>query len=289
MNPMTGFSTGFRSARRLAAAIGAIALLTSCTSAIDGSASTAGGTTRAESSTTDSITTEPGDVQYSSTVGPPTGDNDDTDGTDGAPESHDRWLPSETNPDPTVDIEGVYIGAPSLYAQRYHFAAPDRVAYDRYPPMGGPHDPTWAACDGVVYDRPVRNEMMVHSLEHGAVWIAYNPDTLSPADLADLTALVPQVGYLVMSPYPDLDTPLSLQAWGHQLPLESGADPRFQEFLLAMLRNPFLTPEPNATCSNPTFDVADPPPFVAGAPGPDGIPLDYTPPAQDDPAPTTTG
>ncbi|MEP6979828.1 MAG: DUF3105 domain-containing protein, partial [Nakamurella sp.] len=247
-DPGSAVPRGFQAARRLALAWAVIALTTSCTAAIDGSATTAGG----GPSNTSSGVTDPGDVQYSSTVGPTTGDGTVApDGAAGAPGSHGRWLPSETNPDPTVDIEGVYIGAPSLYAQRYHFAAPDRVAYDRYPPVGGPHDPTWAACDGVVYDQPVRDEMMVHALEHGAVWIAYNPDTLSSADLVDLTALVPQVGYLVMSPYPELDTPLSLQAWGHQLPLESGADPRFQQFLLAMLRNPFLTPEPNATCTNP--------------------------------------
>lgn len=280
------FPSGFQAARRLALAWAVIALTTSCTAAIDGSATTAGG---GPSSTSPGVT-DSGDVQYSSTVGPTTGDGTVApDGSAGAPGSHDRWLPSETNPDPTVDIEGVYIGAPALYGQRYHFAAPDRVAYDRYPPVGGPHDPTWAACDGVVYDQPVRDEMMVHALEHGAVWIAYNPDTLSSADLVGLTTLVPQVGYLVMSPYPELDTPLSLQAWGHQLPLESGADPRFQQFLLAMLRNPFLTPEPNATCSNPAFDVAEPPPFVAEAPGPGAIPLDYTPPADGDTATTTTG
>lgn len=226
------------------------------------------------------------DVQFSSTVGPTTGDGASDPDATGAPDSHDRWLPSETNPDPTVDIEGVYIGAPALYTQRYHFEAPTRVAYDRYPPVGGPHDPTWAACDGVVYEVPVRDEMMVHALEHGAVWIAYDPDTLTAGDLATLQALVPRVAYLVMSPYPGLRTPLSLQAWAHQLPLDSASDPRLDEFVLAMLRNPYLTPEPDATCTNPTFDVADPPPFVPGPPGPDAVPLDYTPPPDTD-APTT--
>ena len=122
--------------------------------------------------------------------------------------------------------------------------------------------------------------MMVHPLEHGAVWIAYNPDTLPADELATLQTLVAQVGYLVMSPYPGLATPLSLQAWAHQLPLTSSADPRFEQFLLAMLRNPFLTPENNASCANSRFDVADPPPFVAAPPGADAIPMDYTPPAE---------
>ncbi len=37
---------------------------------------------------------------------------------------------------------------------------------------------TWATCNGVVYTKAVRIENMVHTLEHGAVWIAYNPDTI---------------------------------------------------------------------------------------------------------------
>jgi hypothetical protein len=206
-----------------------------------------------------------------------------------APESHDRWLPTESNPDPARDIPGVYIGPASLYAQRYHFEAPDRVAYDRYPPVGGPHDPMWAACDGVVYESPVRDEMMVHALEHGAVWIAYNPDTVSAEVLVSLRQLVPTVSYMVMSPYPGIETPLSLQAWGHQLGLDTETDPRFQQFVLALLRNPYLTPEPNATCSNPNFDITDPPPLVAEPPGSDAVPMDFTPPPEttDGAAPTT--
>lgn len=273
-----------RASRRLAVASLLLALTVGCSTSIAGRADTDPGAASAAPT---------GDVRFSTTVGPPTegadpGSTDD--GSTGTQDSHDRWLPSETNPDPSTDIEGVYIGAPALYAQRYHFESPARVAYDRYPPVGGPHDPTWAACDGVVYTSPVRDEMMVHTLEHGAVWIAYNPDTLPADELADLAALVPQVSYLVMTPYPGLETPLSLQAWGHQLALESGADPRFEEFLLALLRNPYLTPEPNATCSNPGFDIADPPPFVAGPPGPDAIPLDFTPPTDPaDPTAPTTG
>ncbi len=272
---------GVRQLSRLALALGLVMVTVACSAGVGGSA------TRAVDPAILAATgSSAGDITLSSTVGPQTGaDPAEPDPSGKAPASHERWSPTEINPDPTVDIEGVYIGAPALYTQRYHFAAPARVAYDRYPPVGGPHDPTWAACDGVVYDTPVRDEMMVHSLEHGAVWIAYNPDTIAAADLADLTALVPQVGYLLMSPYPGLNTPLSLQAWGHQLPLSDGRDPRLEQFLLALVRNPFLTPEPNATCSNPAFDLAEPPPFVADPPGPDAVPLDFTPPA--DPTPTT--
>lgn len=204
----------------------------------------------------------------------------------GQPDSHQRWLPSEENPDPSVDIPGIYAGPTGLYANRNHVQLPARVAYDRFPPVGGPHDSVWAACDGVVYDRPVRNENMVHSLEHGAVWIAYNPATISTDDLTHLRGLVAQVSYLVMTPYPDLPTAVSLQSWAHQLALDSATDPRLPEFLLALLRNPYLTPEPNATCAQPRFDVTDPPTFDPTPPGPDAVPMGFDPVAD---GTTTTG
>ena len=84
----------------------------------------------------------------------------------------------------------------------------------------------WADCTGVVYPRPVRNENMVHSLEHGAVWIAYAPGRVDDAGLRRLAARVDGKPYTMMSPYPGLDRPISLQSWGHQLKVDSADDPR---------------------------------------------------------------
>src|SRR5512134_555969 len=55
---------------------------------------------------------------------------------------------------------------------RGHSDAPQQ--YAQTPPAGGVHDDTWQNCG--IYDQPVRNEDAVHSLEHGAVWLAYLPD-----------------------------------------------------------------------------------------------------------------
>ena len=60
---------------------------------------------------------------------------------------------------------------------------------------------------------------MVHALEHGAVWIAYNPDKIKGEALDTLKAKVEGQPYMLMSPYPGLDKPISLQSWGHQLKL----------------------------------------------------------------------
>ena len=126
------------------------------------------------------------------------------------------------------------------------------VPYDASPPFGGMHDPTWADCTGTVYPLPIRNENAVHSLEHGAVWITYNPQI--PNDqLKTLFNLVDGVPYMMMSPYPNLDPPISLQAWGNQLFVKSATDPRVAQFVRALKQNPKTTPELGASCDNPTF------------------------------------
>jgi len=40
------------------------------------------------------------------------------------------------------------------------------------PPMGGTHNQVWQNCG--VYETPLRSDLAVHSLEHGAVWITYH-------------------------------------------------------------------------------------------------------------------
>ena len=37
-----------------------------------------------------------------------------------------------------------------------------------------------------------------------------------------------------MSPYPGLDAPISLQAWGYQLKVDNADDPRIDDFIKAL-------------------------------------------------------
>ena len=48
------------------------------------------------------------------------------------------------------------------------------VDYPQSPPAGGDHNPVWQ--NAGFYEEPVQNETAVHTLEHGAVWITYQPD-----------------------------------------------------------------------------------------------------------------
>jgi hypothetical protein len=135
--------------------------------------------------------------------------------------------------------------------RRYH--VPGTVRYDTSPPVGGDHSGLWANCTGTVYAHPIANENAVHMLEHGAVWITYNPESMSSTDVAALAHYVDGVDYTALSPYPGLKAPISLQAWGYQLFVTKPSDPRIKEFLALLRHNPRTTPEHGISCYDPYF------------------------------------
>ena len=120
----------------------------------------------------------------------------------------------------------------------------DDVRYAQNPPVGGDHNATWLNCG--VYPEPVPEELAVHSLEHGAVWLTYRPDL--PADqVATLTKKLPDT-YVVVSPHEGLSSPVVASAWGAQLALTGVDDPRLEEFVTTYRQGP-QTPEPGAACT----------------------------------------
>lgn len=119
------------------------------------------------------------------------------------------------------------------------------VKYDTNPPIGGAHDPLWQNCG--VYTSALRNENAVHALEHGAVWITYRPD-LPKDQVVKLSAKVGATAYTLLSPYPGLDAPIALSAWGKQLKVQNADDKRVDEFLRAFVQGP-QTQEPGAACT----------------------------------------
>lgn len=118
------------------------------------------------------------------------------------------------------------------------------VAYPQTPPTGGEHNPSWLNCG--IYGEPVPNELGVHSLEHGAVWVTYDPG-LSPEDVATLRTHLPS-SYVVMSPYQGLPSPIVLSAWNVQLRVSSPDDPRIRPFFEEYWRSQYV-PEPGALCT----------------------------------------
>ena len=86
----------------------------------------------------------------------------------------------------------------------------------------------------------------MHSQEHGAVWITYQPD-LPESDREILAALAEDEPYLLISPYPELEEPVVASAWGAQLRLDDVNDPRLQAFIDEYAGN---GPERGASCES---------------------------------------
>ncbi|MFM9591264.1 DUF3105 domain-containing protein [Streptomyces scabiei] len=122
------------------------------------------------------------------------------------------------------------------------------VKYPMEPPVGGDHNPVWQNCNGDVYDKAIKNENAVHSLEHGAVWVTYNGKA-SEADVKALAEKVKKTPYTLMSPVEDQKDPIMLSAWGHQRTVTGAKDPDVATFFESYVQGK-QTPEPGAACTN---------------------------------------
>ena len=124
----------------------------------------------------------------------------------------------------------------------------DPVAYDQNPPVGGVHDPVWQNCG--YYAAPIRSENAVHTLEHGAVWITYQPD-LPMDQVSTLRELAESQSFILVSPMEGIPAPVVASAWGRQLQLDSADDEGLQQFVRSFRLSPGA-PEPGASCSGGT-------------------------------------
>jgi hypothetical protein len=121
----------------------------------------------------------------------------------------------------------------------------DPVTYTENPPAGGTHSPVWQNCG--YYAAPIPNETAVHSLEHGAVWITYQPDL--PADqVQKLKELAESQSYILVSPMDGLPSPVVASGWNKQLQLTSADDPGLEQFV-RLFRLSREVPEPGAACA----------------------------------------
>ncbi|MGB3763916.1 MAG: DUF3105 domain-containing protein [Ornithinimicrobium sp.] len=123
----------------------------------------------------------------------------------------------------------------------------EAVEYPQDPPVGGDHNAAWWNCG--VYTEPIPAYHAVHSLEHGAVWLTYQPDL--PADqIQTLTDLADQE-FMLLSPDDQQTSPVVATAWGNQLLLDSADDERLPMFITEFRQGP-QTPEPGAACTGGT-------------------------------------
>lgn len=119
------------------------------------------------------------------------------------------------------------------------------VDYPETPPVGGEHSNEWLYCG--VYTEPQNRENATHSMEHGAVWITYDPALVTDADIEHLRSVTPDT-YAVLSPYPDMGNAVTVSGWNVQLKVDSADDTRLGEFIEQYWQSPHV-PEPGASCA----------------------------------------
>jgi hypothetical protein len=147
---------------------------------------------------------------------------------------------------------GSHNGPPSFALGHAHVDGP--VVYSVTPPVGGDHNAVWMNCG--VYSQPVPNERAVHNLEHGAVWVTYEPGLPAP-EVSKLKRFVEdqtRIGttgsrYMDLTPYPGLPAPIVISSWGYQLRVASPTNPRLQRFVNTFRASPTYTPEYGGECT----------------------------------------
>lgn len=122
------------------------------------------------------------------------------------------------------------------------------VTYDQSPPVGGAHFGSWMDCGA--FSEPLRDEVAVHDLEHGAVWISYDP-SLDDAAVAELVSVLPANG--IMAPYTGLDSPVVVTVWERQLDLWGANDPGLEDFI-DVYAGGVTAPQPFASCAGGLTD-----------------------------------
>lgn len=127
------------------------------------------------------------------------------------------------------------------------------IPFGELPPAGGVHDPAWQNCG--IYDTPLNSANAIHSLEHGAAWITYQPD-LPAETIAAIEDRFRGQTYTLVSPYPEQRSPIVLTTWGVQLEVDDIDDDRVARFIERYRVGP-NTPERGAACTNGIGEPTD--------------------------------
>ncbi len=109
----------------------------------------------------------------------------------------------------------------AVSVSEYHVPVGTKIKYNSNPPAGGNHYGESTVHAGF-YDKPIDDGYIVHSLEHGAAILWYDPKLLNSSQFNDLKAIFSQQsGKAIMMPRSSMDVPVALSSWGRVLKLKT--------------------------------------------------------------------
>ena len=115
--------------------------------------------------------------------------------------------------------------------------------YNSIPPTSGWHyNLPLAPARWGIYDEPIEPEVLLHNLEHGYINVHYDCPDGCPELVLQLTELVQEGidrgGKLLMSPYPGMESRISLTAWTFLDQFDEFDDERIRAFVNAHESSP---------------------------------------------------
>jgi hypothetical protein len=126
----------------------------------------------------------------------------------------------------------------------------ETVEYETSPPVSGRHAQTPAPCG--THAEPIPDEIQLHSLEHGAVGVQFQPDALKPGEIARIEGIVREYENNVFSaPYPEMEPAIAVTSWGRMMTLDSVDAGAIRKYIAEFGNQPA---EPNAPACPATQD-----------------------------------
>lgn len=111
-----------------------------------------------------------------------------------------------------------------------HVPKGTEIQYNSNPPAGGQHYGDSTAHAGF-YDKAPADGYLVHSLEHGAVILWYNPKQLSKDKVEQVKHIFNQTsGKSIMAPRESMDVPVAVSSWGRVLKLQTIDEKQIKAF-----------------------------------------------------------
>lgn len=136
------------------------------------------------------------------------------------------WLATKAqNTGPLQGDEVASLGGQHIAPSQEH------LPYNSNPPSSGPHyvNPQPAG----IYEQELLDETVVHSLEHGGVWLTYKSDLAKDQIDALKNVARRNRAKVILSPREKNDSPVALVSWTRILKLDSVDEQAIKRFIRA--------------------------------------------------------